>query len=167
MRRSVSLLASCLMLWGCSQPGGPYPSLQPRAAEGIDPRLSVAPLSAPAAASAQLLARADALLRQGRTGNDSFVSAIAEAERLAASAGARQSESWVVAQQALSAAAAARSATTRALADLDAVAAGQLQSASTIAPADLATIQAAAAELARLDAAQQARIDAVTRRLGS
>jgi hypothetical protein len=89
------------------------------------------------------------------------------AERLAGTAGARQSESWILAQQALSAATAARGSTTRALGDLDALAARQLEQSGTIATADLAAVQQAAAAISSIARAQQERIDAVARRLGA
>ena len=161
------LIATAAALGGCSKVGGPYPSLQPRSAEAIDPRLPVAPLSSPGAVTSDLTRQLDALLGQARAGDAAFRPAMTRAERLAGSAGARQSESWILAQQALSAATAARGSTTRALGDLDALAARQLEQSGTIATADLAAVQQAEAAISSIARAQQERIDAVARRLGA
>ena len=163
----LMLSASAMLLAGCSKVDGPYPSLQPRAAETVDPRLPVAPLSAPAAASAALIAQLDTLLSQARTGDAAFRPAVARAEQLARSAGGPQSESWILAQQALSAAMAARGPTMRALGDVDELAARQIELRATIAPADLLSVQQAAAAISAIASDQQARIEAVARRLGS
>src|SRR5690348_16842036 len=102
MRRCVPILQVTIALTACSSPGGMYPSLQPRTAEAIDPRIApVRPMNdrpvTPALASqlAQLVA-------QARAGDSDFAPAAANAEQLAAAAGAPQSESWVAAQEALS-----------------------------------------------------------------
>jgi hypothetical protein len=91
---------------------------------------------------------------------------MAQAERLARSAGAAQSESWISAQQALSAAAAARAVTTRALADIDEIAADQLEQQRTLSPSDLAAVQDAAQAAGAIDRAQHARLASVSRQLG-
>jgi len=90
----------------------------------------------------------------------------AQAERLAASAGAPQSEGWIAAQEALTAAIAARKRTATALGDIDGLAAAALQAQGGFAPNDLAAIKSAQAEVGALDARQSARIDAVQKRLG-
>ena len=95
-----------------------------------------------------------------------FRSAADQAEQLAASAGAPQSESWVAAQQALSAAIAAREPTGRALGDIDALGAERLQTVGGIAPNDLAAIQDAGAEVVTIDQRQAQTIAAIQRRLG-
>ena len=164
MRRP--LFVTILFLSACTSPGGPYPSLQPRSAESIDPRIEpTRPLNdrpvTPALASqlAQLVADAHA-------GDSDFQPAAANAERLAAAAGAPQSEGWVAAQEALSAAIAARKPTATALADIDTLGARALQTNGGIAPNDLAAIQSAAAEIGTLDQRQADRIKAVQQRLG-
>src|SRR6476661_3869946 len=93
-----------LLVTACSAPGGPYPSLQPRAAEAIDPRVPVVRPMNERPASAGLEARLAALLDQARRGDARFSSAVSQAEQLAASAGAPHSESWIAAQEALTAA---------------------------------------------------------------
>ena len=160
-----SLLVLVLALSACSAPGGPYPSLQPRAAEAIDPRVPVEkPLNdrpvTPALAShlAELVANA-------RSGDTEFETAADQAERLSASAGARQSESWVVAQQALTVAVVARGPVGGALADIDETGAVALQTHGGIAPSDLAAIKRAAAEVGQIDQHEAARVKAIQGRL--
>ena len=160
-------LLSLLLLAGCSTAGGPYPSLRPRAAEAIDPRLQpVRPIN-DRPVTAALASQLAALVEQARGGEAAFEPAIANAERLAAAAGAPQSEGWISAQEALSAAIAARKPTALAEADIDALAATSLQTHGGIAPNDLKAIQAAAEDAAAIARSQTQRIDAVKRRLGS
>ena len=162
-RTAIVLLTGTLA--GCSAPGGPYPSLQPRAAETIDPRLQpVRPINGRPVKPA-LASQLAALVDQARGGDSGFEPAMAEAERLAASAGAQQSESWIAAQEALSAAIAARKPTASAVADIDALGATALQTQGGIAPNDLAAIRSAAAEAGAIDDRQARRIEAVQARL--
>ena len=153
-------------LSACSAPGGPYPSLQPRAGEAIDPRVPVVRPINDRPLTGSLAAQLSVLVDQARGGNAAFDSAAGEAERLAAGAGAPQSEGWIAAQEALTAAIAARKATATALGDIDGLAAAALQANAGIAPNDLAAIKSAQAEVGALDAQQGARIDAVQKRLG-
>jgi hypothetical protein len=162
----TALCLTILALSACSAPGGPYPSLRPRAAEAIDPRLPVVrPMNARPVSPA-LAARLSALVEQARAGNAAFESAIGEAERLAAAAGTPQSEGWIAAEEALSTAIAARKPTATALADIDDVAGTALQKQQGIAPNDLAAIQTAAAEAGALDRRQAERVAAIQKRLG-
>jgi hypothetical protein len=164
--RSV-LFLTVLVLGGCSSAGGPYPSLQPRAAEAIDPRLQpVRPINERLVAPA-LATQLAALVDQARGGDAAFEPAVANAEQLAAAASAPQSESWIAAQEALSAAIAARKPTATAQADIDALAARALQTQGGIAPNDLKAIQNAAGEVAAIARGQTDRIDAIKKRLGS
>jgi hypothetical protein len=163
MRKAV--LVSILALGACSAPSGPYPSLQPRAAEAIDPRVPIVRPINERPASASLTARLAALVDEARGGNAAFDGAASEAERLAASAGAPQSEGWIAAQEALTAAIAARKPTATALGDMDAIAATMLQTKGGIAPNDLKAIQSAAAEVAAIARGQTDRIDAIKERL--
>jgi hypothetical protein len=139
MRLAICL--SVLTLSACAAPGGPYPSLQPRAAEAVDPRVPVV-----------------------RPLNERPVSALLAA-RLAALVEQAQSETWIAAQEALTAAIAARRPTATALGDIDEIAATSLQTNRGIAPNDLAAIQRAAAEVGTLDRRQAERVDAIQRRL--
>src|SRR4051812_8687747 len=96
--RSFSSLA-ILALSACTAPGGPYPSLQPRAGEAIDPRVPVERPMNDRPVAPQLAQRLAELVAQARSGDGSFQGAMSRAEQLAASAGAAQSESWTIAQE--------------------------------------------------------------------
>jgi hypothetical protein len=161
------ILPFVVSLTACASPGGPYPSLQPRAAEAIDPRVPVERPINDRPVTAGLASRLAELVSLAHRGEDAFAPAIAEADRLASAAGPPQSEGWTVAQEAVSAAIAARAPTVRALSDVDALAAGALQAQGGIAPNDLAAIQGAASDIGALDRAQAARIKALQDRLGS
>jgi hypothetical protein len=165
MRRVALLLIVALS--GCTVPGGPYPSLAPRAAEAIDPRVPVVRPMNDRPAGAALTARLAALVDQAQSGDAAFDAAVAEAERLAANAGAPQSEGWIAAQEALTAAIAARKPTATALGDIDEIAATALQTQRGIAPNDLAAIRSAAERVSAMDRRQAERIDAIQKRLGS
>ena len=158
-------LATLLLLAGCSSPGGPYPSLQPRAAEAIDPRVEpVRPMN-DRPVTAALAAQLASLVAEARAGDAAFGPAISDAEGLAAAAGAPQSESWIAAQEALSAAIAARKPTATALADIDALGATALQSQGGLAPNDLNAIQGAAGIVTAIAGTQTDRIAAIQKRL--
>jgi hypothetical protein len=160
------LVLSMILLSACSAPGGPYPSLQPRAAERIDPRVPVERPLNNRPASAALVARLAALVGAARSGDSAFASAAANAERLAAAAGAPQSESWIAAQEALTAAIATAKPTAIALGDIDEIGARALQTQGGIAPNDLAAVDRASAEVAELDQRQVERTKTIQRRLG-
>lgn len=161
------LLFATMSLAACSHVGGPYPSLAPRAAEAIDPREEVVRPINDRPVSAALASQLATLLAEARSGDGDFAPAAANAERLTAAAGARQSESWIAAQEALSAAIAARRPTAVALADIDSLATSALQSQGGIAPNDLAAIDKAASEVKAISARQTERVRAMQQRLGS
>jgi hypothetical protein len=133
MRRSA-LAPALLLLAGCASVTD-APSLAPRPAELIDPRLPVVDGS------------------------------LARAQSLAASAGPAGSESWIAAQQALSGAIAAQEPVTRALGDFDAAVAERVRSGSRLVPQDLAAVRGIAAELASIDRRHRTAIAEVQRRL--
>ena len=160
------ILGLSLAIAGCAAPAGPAPSLAPRAAEAIDPRVPVVAATTPQLADAALAIRLAELISQARSGESAFVVAAGDAQRLAATAGPPQSETWIVAQEALSAAVAARAPTTHALGDIDAIAASALASQGGMVPADLAAIEAAATEVGAVDRRQAQMIDELQRRLG-
>ena len=165
-KSSVVAIPILLLASACAQVGGPYPSLQPRSAETIDPRVPVERPVNDRPVSPALASRLADLLAHARSGDAAFRPAAEQAERLAAAAGAAQSESWIVAQEALSAAIAAREPTARALGDIDALGATALQTQGGIAPNDLAAIQSVGAEVAAIDRRHAERIDSIQRRLG-
>lgn len=145
----------------CSAPGGPYPSLQPRVAEQIDPRVPVERPLNDRPASAALLARIDRLIGQARSGDATFGPAIAEARQRANQAGTSGGEGWIAAQQTLSAAIDARRATALALSDLDALTAELLATQGGIAPSELRAIQHASATIGAIDSRQSAAVSEV------
>ena len=147
-------------------PGGHEPSLAYRAAEAIDPRVPIASEVIAGPADPALAARIGELLAQVRSGDAGFQAASSVAERLVASAGPAQSESWIAAQEALSAADAARAPTTRALGDIDALGATSLQVLGGLAPNDLAAIRTAGAEVGQIAERQSRRLQAIHQRLG-
>lgn len=165
MRRALLILAVTIVLGGCRSPGGPYPTLAPRPAEAIDPRVPVvAPINNRPVAPA-LGARLAQLEGQARGGEAGFATAAVQAELLAAAAGAAQSDGWAAAQTALSVAVSARAPVAKALADIDALSADALQANGGIAPNDLAAIERAAGEVGAIDLRQADRISALQRRL--
>jgi hypothetical protein len=156
MVRSAATLA--VLLSACATTPAGEPSLAPRAAEAIDPRVPIPSEVVAGPADPALTASIAALLAQVRGGDAVFQDAAREAERLAAAAGPAQSDSWILAQQAVSAMVAARAPVTGALADLDALAAARLASGG-MQPGDLAAIRAASAEAAAVSEAEAAAID--------
>ena len=167
MRMRLLLVLSAIALAeGCAAPPHNVPSLAPRAAEGIDPRVPIPGDVIVGPADANLSAHLAALVDQAQAGDSAFQGAAAEAERLAKAAGPQQSESWVIAQQALSAVHAARAPTTRALGDIDALAATALEQQGGLPPGNLVAIQTAASTVSAIDNRQSARIEAIENRLG-
>jgi len=163
----VTILAITLTTLGaCAGPNAP-PSLLPRAAEKIDPRVPVERPANDRPVNGALAAQLAALVRQAHAGDAAFDPAAAEAGRLAEAAGAAQGEAWIAAQQALSAAIAAREPTARALGDIDAIGAGKLQSQGGLSPNDLAAIKSAGDEVGAIDQRQAAAIAAIKARLGT
>ena len=161
----VPLTLTLTALSACAGPNAP-PSLMPRAAEKIDPRLPVERPINDRPVNSALAAKLTALVAQARSGDAAFAPAAAEAERLASVAGPAQSESWVAAQVALTAAIAARTPTATALGDIDTLGAEKLQTQGGLAPADLAAVKAAGEEVGAIDQRQAERVAAIKARLG-
>ena len=74
------------------------PSLAPRPAEAIDPRAPVPEPPIPTNPTPGLVDQLDKLVAEAVAGDAAFQPAIDKAERLAAAAGARESEGWVIAR---------------------------------------------------------------------
>jgi len=142
------------------------PSLLPRAAEKIDPRLPVERPINDRPVDAALASKLAALVGQAQAGDAAFQSAAAEAQRLAGSAGPAHSEGWILAEQALSVAVAAREPVARALGDIDNLGADRLQSNGGLAPSDLAAIKSAGAAVGAIDVRQARIIEQVQAALG-
>jgi hypothetical protein len=167
MRRLVSLLALSLAT-ACSTPQtGPEPSLAPRPAEAIDPRVPIPSVVPSGPVDAALAAKLDYLVGQAQAGVALFQARRASAERLASTAGPIASEGWVAAQQALSLLIEQYGVTTNAAADIDALAAARLESQRWIRPADQQAIADAAATVAAISDHQAAVIERLKNRLAS
>ena len=157
-------LALTVLLSGCATATN-APSLAPRAAESIDPRVPVPEPVISTAPTTGLVEKLDALVAQAVAGDRAFSPLIERARQLAEAAGAKESESWVVAQQALSAAVGARLPVTSAVGDIDALGAQRVQTLGGIGAADLKAIGEAAAKVAEIDEREAAAIDSVQKRL--
>ena len=153
-----------LVVAGCATSNSSEPSLAPRTAEAIDPRLPIASEPALGPVDPALAARLGQLVADGKQGARTFAAALPAAEALAAAAGPSESESWILAQQALSGLEAARGASTRAQGDLDTLTAGRVQTGGLPA-GDLAAVEAASAELREITDRQARAIDALAARL--
>ncbi len=141
------------------------PSLAPRAAETIDPRVPI-PGDVPAGPVDPALAtHLDALVAAARAGAPQFDAREAEAVRLAAAAGDPSSEAWIVAQQALSRLIDQHGVTTRAAADVDELASTRLSGQRWIRAADQQAIVAAAAAIAAINEPQAEAIARLRERL--
>jgi hypothetical protein len=141
------------------------PSLYPRPAEAIDPRIPVPDPVLSTTPTPGLVEQLNALVGQAEAGDSDFQPLASAAEKAVAAAGAPQSESWIVAQQALSAAIAARAPVTRAAADLDSLGAQRIQKLGGIAAADLKAIDAASAKVRAIDEREAAMIKEMQSRL--
>jgi len=163
--RHLLPLAAVSILTACSAPMMHQPSLAPRAAEAIDPRVPIPDTSAPGTVDPALAERLQALVAAVRANAPAFETREIEASKLAAQAGPVASESWVVAQQALSRLVEQHGETTNAAANIDALASDRLKGQHWIKPADREAIAAAAAEVAAVNDAQSAAIDRITDQL--
>jgi hypothetical protein len=141
------------------------PSLYPRPAEAIDPRIPVPDPVLSTKPDRAFVEQLNALVGQAETGDSEFQPAASAAEKAVASAGAPQSEGWIAAQQALSVAVAARAPVTRAAADLDSLGAERIQKLGGIAKADLQAIEAASAKVRTIDDREAATIKSLQDRL--
>jgi hypothetical protein len=165
MRRSVCLFALSLV-GACSAPNiGPEPSLAPRPAEAIDPRLPISGDAPAGPADAALAAQLQGLIAEARAGVSQFNARQADADRLAAAAGPMASESWVAAQQALSLLIEQYGVTTRVAGNIDGLASARLEAQHWIRPSDQQAIASAAAEVATVSDAQSAAIDRLKNQL--
>jgi hypothetical protein len=163
--RRPFLLPAFVAIAGCAHSPVNAPSLSPRPAEAIDPRIPVPEPVLSATPNAALVEQLNGLVAQTEAGDSQFQPAASAAERAAAAAGASQSESWIAAQQALSVAVAARAPVTRAAADVDALGAQRIQKLGGIAAADLKAIDAASARIRAIDDREAATIKSLQDRL--
>jgi hypothetical protein len=154
-----------LGLTGCAAATN-APSLAPRPAEAIDPRVPVPEPAIPARPTADLVQQLDSLVAQAVAGDQAFAPLAERARQLAEAAGPKESESWIVAQQALSSAVAARTPVTSAVGDIDALGASRIQKLGGIGAADLKAIDEAASRVAEIDGREAALIQQLQARLG-
>lgn len=154
-----------LLATACSTAPMREPSLAPRAAEAIDPRLPIADTVPAGPVDASLAARLRELVDVARAGTSAFETQEVQATRLAAAAGPMASESWIAAQQALSILIERYGVTTKAAADIDALASDRLERQHWIRPADQRAISAAAADVAAISNSQGATIERLKEQL--
>lgn len=159
MRGSTLMLAG--LLAACTTPAVEAPSLAHRPAEAIDPRVPVPEPHISTVPNAALISQLNALVAQAVTGDGNFRPLADKAAELAAAAGAKGSESWVVAQQALTAAVAARAPVASAVGDIDALGATRVQQLGGIAAADLKAINEAGARVTEIDGREAAVISSL------
>ena len=164
--RTILLLALSLTSTACAAPGI-YPSLAPRATEGIDPRVPVAATPSAGALEPRTATGLAEAVAAARGAVAEFNQLARAAEALTAAAGPRQSESWIAAQLALSALGAQHGVTTNAAAKIDAIAADGIGETRWLTPATRAAIEAAAAEVGAINDRQSATIARLGTRLGS
>lgn len=141
------------------------PSLAPRPAESIDPRLPIPDPVPSGKVDAALAQRLQELVGTARAGTAQFNAQENEAARLAGAAGPMASESWIAAQQSLSRLVERHGVTTRAAGDIDALAGNRLEGQHWIRPADREAIAAAAAEVGSINQVQTDAIQRLTSQL--
>ena len=162
--RKLSILA-LVAAAGCSTAPVNEPSLAPRAAESVDPRVPIPDPVPTGSVDPALAGQLQKLVGTVKAGVPQFDANEAAATRLAAAAGPIASESWIAAQQSLSRLVEQYGVTTSAAADIDALAANRLEGQRWIRPADRIAITAAASEVASISDAQSATIDRLTSQL--
>ena len=154
-RFALSVVAAAALATACARPDiGPEPSLAPRAAEALDPRVAIPSEVPMGSVDPALASRLAALVADARAAVATFDARFAEAERLASSAGPAESDGWIAAQQALSRAGGQHGVTTAVAAEIDELAATKLKAQRWISPADRGAIAAAAADVAAISDAQ-------------
>lgn len=165
MRRALPALLLTAALAGCASSGRKPPSLAPRAAEAIDPRLPIVDRSGELPADRALVAQLQDALARARSAAGRAEPAIASARSAVAGAGPRGSESWISAQQLVSVAVAAREPFTTALGDFDRLVSARIVSGGRFVPRDVAAAREAAASLSEIDRRQGEELSALQARL--
>lgn len=168
MRSHLISLAALLVigqLGACSTSKLDPPSLAPRAAEKIDPRIPVQHPIVKRGANLTLASKLAALLNEAEDGDRAYHAALGPAERAVSAAGKARGESWVTAQQELSALQSSRAPTTRAAAAIDALAGDAVNADSGIDADELDAIQRASEKADAMAARQAREIAALAARL--
>ena len=164
---SLAALLAIGLLGACSRSSLEPPSLAPRAAEKIDPRIPVQHPIVKRGANLTLASKLAALLNEAQDGETAFHAALGPAERAVSAAGKARGEGWVKAQQEISVLQSARAPTTRAAAAIDALAGEAIKADSGIDAGELDAIQRASEEADAMAARQASEIAALAARLGS
>lgn len=136
--RTAAIL-SCLLLAAC-QPRNDAPSLGPRPAEAIDPRLPVGSTEPPPGelTVADQVASLQVRLQEGEA---RFATVLPPTRAAVARAGAQGSESWVQAEEQLSLLERAHLPVAVALADLDRLVTAQIDRDGWASPADREAVE--------------------------
>jgi hypothetical protein len=154
MNRALPIAALVLASACSTAPMTTEPSLAARPAEAIDPRIPISDTTPPGTANPALVQQLNMLVGRAQSGAAGFEAQQANAERLAATAGAMASESWIAAQQSLSLLVEQHGIATRAAADIDELASSRLIQEKWIRPADQAAIAEAAAQAGAITSRQ-------------
>jgi len=169
--RSLQISLTALIAFGvlgaCSKSTLNPPSLAPRDAEKIDPRIPVEHPIVKRGANLTLAGKLAALLNEAEQGDTKYRAALGPAERAVGAADKTRGEAWITAQQLLSALQSARAPTTRAAAAMDALAGDAVKADSGIDADELDAIQRAAEEADAMAARQASEIAALSARLAN
>lgn len=163
--RSLASLLALGSLGACSKSTLDPPSLAPRAAEKIDPRIPVKHPIVKRGANLTLAGKLAELLNEAEQGDAAYRAALGPTQRAVGAAGKGRGETWITAQQEISALQSARAKTTRAAAAIDALAGDAVKADSGIDADELDAIQRAAAEADAMAARQASEIAALSARL--
>ncbi len=160
-------LIPALALAACSTTTANEPSLAPRAAEAIDPRLPVTAEPSNETVDPATASRIADLLASARTGAAAFDAAEPRVRALASRAGAAQSESWIAAQLGLSELGRHRAPGVAAASDLDELRAARIRAGQPLLASELELFEAAASELGQLNDRLAASYDSIASTLAS
>lgn len=163
--RRLLILPLCALAAACGQGSLHPPSLAPRAAEAIDPRLPVEHPVVHRAADETLRATLANLVAEARSGDASFEALVGAAQRAVGAAGAAQSEGWISAQVAVSALESARAPVAHSVAAIDALAAERVHANGAIGAGDLAAIEEAGRTVGAIDEREAGLVKALSARL--
>lgn len=162
-RSPLAMLAAVAVLSACVAEDG-FPSLAPRPGERDLSTEEPERQRVQVADDAALRGRIADLREEAAEGQRAFAAEFPAAAAAVAAAAARETDSWVSAQQALSRLEAARTPISRTMAELDRLAIDR--AGEPTSDADFALIREAIADVARIAAGQQERMDALRGRLG-
>lgn len=163
----ILALIPTLALAACSATTANEPSLSPRPAEAIDPRLPVTAEPSNKTVDPATASLVGDLLASAREGAAAFDAAEPRVRSLAARAGPAQSESWIAAQLGLSELGRFRAPGVAAASDLDELRSQRLRSGQPLLASELALFESAAAELRQLNDRLATSYDSIAANLAS